>query len=398
MNAHIDVEHAASTQAPSAWDQLIGQAAAVAQLRPLAEHPDTSTMTHAWLITGPPGSGRSNLARVFAQALVCERHTACGECHACTLARSGTHPDVTALATENVIIKIDDVRELVNAAQLSPALGRFRVQIVEDADRMLERTTNVLLKSLEEPPAQTIWILCAPSELDVLPTIRSRCRSVRLVSPSTEEVAALLEQTSGVSHDIAVRASREAQNHVGMARRLATDAAVRQRRDESLDVVLNIATPSQAVRGAQQLVELATADSHEADDKAAELARTELLRQLGLTEGDKVPPAYRAQLRAAEAEAKRRGKRSLMDGIDRILVDLTTLVRDALLVTMGVDVPLVNEERRRDVAALSRRVSSAGALRRLEAIDVARRRIAANVQPLTALEAMLMEFVQGQGS
>jgi DNA polymerase-3 subunit delta' len=213
----------------SFWDGLTGQAEAIETLRAAAStQPGNSSMTHSWLITGPPGSGRSNLAYAFAAALLSR-----GDDDAdATIRQVGarSHPDLAVLSTERIIITIDEVRSLVAASQFSPSVGRYRVVVIEDADRMTERTSNLLLKALEEPPPRTVWILCAPSEADLIPTIRSRVRGVRLRVPSVADVAALIERRDGVDHDTALVAAREAQSHIGMAHRLATNPEARDRR------------------------------------------------------------------------------------------------------------------------------------------------------------------------
>ena len=110
---------------------------------------------------------------------------------------AGTHPDVTVLATNKVTIGIDEVRDIITTSEQMPSTAPWRIIIIEDVDRMLERTTNVLLKEIEEPSGHTIWLLCAPSAQDVLPTIRSRTRIVNLAVPSTQAVAAFLKQNGG---------------------------------------------------------------------------------------------------------------------------------------------------------------------------------------------------------
>ncbi len=163
------------------WDELLGQPEAIEQLTRVVSK-KTEGVHHAWLFTGPHGSGRSNLAISFAAALQCEKD-GCGECQSCRLVLASAHPDVTLFSTDRVQISIDEVRELVSKASLSSSMGRYRVLIIEDADRMTERTSNVLLKELEEPSENTIWMLCAPSVSDLLPTIRSRTRNLNLRLP-----------------------------------------------------------------------------------------------------------------------------------------------------------------------------------------------------------------------
>jgi len=198
----------------SVWSELTGQDKAIAVFRAAAEaagagrggSSGSQQMTHSWLITGPPGSGRSNLAYAFATALISGDPDGDDATRIRVEARS--HPDLHVLATEGVIIKVADVRDIVKRSHYSPSAGRHRVIVVEDADRMTEQTSNVLLKELEEPPARTVWLLCAPSEADLIPTIRSRVRSVRLQVPSIADVAALLERRDGVDAELAERAAR----------------------------------------------------------------------------------------------------------------------------------------------------------------------------------------------
>ena len=160
----------------TSWDDLTGQEAAITALQDAASDPEA--MTHSWLITGPPGSGRSNLAFAFATALLQGSATGAEAQRTAAQVAARTHPDLAVLATDRVIIAIEEVRQLVSQSQFSPSVAPYRVIVIEDADRMTERTSNVLLKALEEPPPRTVWILCAPSPADLIPTIRSRVRTV----------------------------------------------------------------------------------------------------------------------------------------------------------------------------------------------------------------------------
>ena len=372
------------------WRELFGQSEAIAQLEQAVRNREEG-VHHAWLMTGPPGSGRSNLAVAFAAALLCSDE-GCGTCRSCTLAMSGNHPDIDVLSTEKVGISIEEVRNLVLSSQLGGSMGRYRIMIIEDADRMAERSSNVLLKALEEPPAGTVWILCAPSEADMLPTIRSRVRRITLKTPAVEEVAQLLVERDSIDYALALVVAAEAQSHIGMARRLATSADARGRRKDTLVAALAIDTVSTAIFTAERWIELARrdADALTAERDAAE--REELLRVLGVEDTSKLPPYARADVKALEETQKRRATRSLRDGLDRILVDLLSLYRDILMFQLEAEVPLVNESLKSQLVSIAQRSSAQQTLEKLNQIELARTRIAANVKDLIVLEALAVNL------
>ncbi len=369
----------------SVWDDVVGQEQAVATLSAAAVDP--AAMTHAWLITGPPGSGRSNAARAFAAALQCPQG-GCGHCQACRTVLAGTHPDVTLVATELVTIKIDEVRDLLTVASRSPSQGRRRVIVVEDADRMVERTTNVLLKAIEEPAPHTVWILCAPSPQDVLVTIRSRCRGVVLRVPPVEAVARLLVERDAAHPAAAPARARAAQTHNGPAPRLPRDPGARERRTSVLSLARRIRGVGDAVLAAGELVELAQAEAKAATQERDATEKAELLRALGVADGETLPPRLRAQLRDLEADQKRRATRHQRDVLDRAMVDLLSLYRDVLVVQLGADVELVNTGHAEAVRTLAGDSTPEQTVRRMDAIGVARERLEGNVAPLLAVEAM----------
>ncbi|RTE49245.1 DNA polymerase III subunit delta' [Actinobaculum sp. 352] len=350
-----------------------------------------AALSQAWLFTGPPGSGRSIAARALAAALECTgEEPGCGQCHACQTVLAGTHPDVTLLTTEGVTITADQTRAIVAESYTAPGSGRWRIIIIEDADRMLERTTNVLLKAIEEPPERTFWMLCTPSPDDVLPTIRSRCRRVNLVVPAAEDVAELLVRRDGIEPQRALQAARAAQSHIGRARGLATDVQVRQQREETLLGALGIRGTGDAVIVAQRVFDHAKKQADAQAERDNERERQELLATLGVREGARVPPAVRAQVRELEEKQKRRATRTQRDVLDRDMVDLLSLYRDILTVQLGAQVPLINADLTKQIEQAAAAASSEQSVRRMDAIATARQRLAGNVAPQLAIEAMMV--------
>jgi len=377
--------------APFPWADVWGQDAAVETLRNAAADP--TALSHAWLITGPPGSGRSTLAHAFAAALVADHPD---DEAAMRQVLAGTHPDVTALRTDKVIITIAEARALVERSYFAPSAGRYRVIVVEDADRMVERTSNVLLKALEEPPEQTVWILCAPSEADLLPTIRSRVRSLRLREPDVADVARLITLRTGVDEVVAEQAARHAQRHIGMAQRLATDDAARRRRDETLRSVLGVRGVSDAVEVAGRIIQAATDDAKALTAERDSAERASLLRTVGIAEGQAVPPALRSQISALEDDQKKRATRSLRDGIDRVLTDLQSLFRDVVMLQFGRDDELINRELHEELAALAAAWPETRTLVVLDHLADTRQSLERNVAPLLALESLLVTVTSGR--
>ena len=375
----------------SVWDELLGQPEAIAMLQK-ALTDRASGIQHAWLFTGPAGSGRSLMAVSFAAALQCE-NDGCGSCQQCTLTMAGAHPDVNRLATERVQISIDEVRDLVSKSTMASSVGDYRIAIIEDADRMTERTSNVLLKALEEPESRTIWMLCAPSVADLLPTIRSRTRNVVLRMPSEEEVSQLLIQRDGVDPAVAAIAARQAQNHVGMARRLALSAEARARRTETLREILAISNLSKAMVAAGHLLDVAKKDAASMAEERDAQERQNLMRAYGLSPEDKLPPNLRAEFKALEENQKRRNTRALRDGIDRILTDAESLFRDVMALQLGAGVALTNPEFEAELVARANLGNANLTVQILDSIAEARLRLAANVRDLLVLEALCTRFI-----
>ena len=308
------------------------------------------------------------------------------------MSAAGSHPDISTLATERVQISIDEVRELVASSQFGASQGRFRIMIIEDADRMQERTSNVLLKALEEPPTGTIWLLCAPSEADMLPTIRSRVRRVGLKVPAVEEVARILIERDGIESKLAHQVAAEAQSHIGMARRLATSSEARSRRRETLMAALAISGVTSAVNTAERWLDIAKKDAEALTTERDEEEKTSLMRSLGLQPGDGIPANLKSDLRALEEGQKRRATRGVRDGLDRILVDLLSLYRDVLTLQISANVSFVNEDLKTGITEVANASSAAETIHKLDAIAKARIRIDSNVRDLMVLESLAVQL------
>jgi len=346
-------------------------------------------MTHAWLFTGPPGSGRSNAALAFAAALVCKTG-GCNDCTDCKTAVKGVHADVELVKTEGLSIKIDEVRELITRASWSPSVGNYRVVVIEDADRLTESAANALLKAIEEPGLRTVWLLCAPSATDVLPTIRSRTRSLVLRTPSTSAVAALLESES-VTPAMANFAARASQGHIGRARHLANNSEARARREAILKISLLISDVSSAFKAAQVLVEAAKAEAEEEAERRDD-AEMSALKEAWGQQGSKLTQGGAKIVKELEKEQKSRTTRMVRDYLDRALLDIATLFRDVLLVQSNSLDSLINTDLIAEITKIANSSTPQATLRKLEAIMSARTNLSHNAAPLLTIEALMVSL------
>jgi DNA polymerase-3 subunit delta' len=385
------------------FEGLVGQDAVVAELSRAAAaaaailrgEPATG-MTHAWLFTGPPGSGRSVAARAFAAALLCP-DGGCGHCPSCHQVRAGTHADLLLVRPEGLSYGVRQTRNLVLRAAGAPTGGRWQVVVFEDADRATEHAANALLKAIEEPAPRTVWLLCAPSAEELVTTIRSRCRLVTLRTPPSGAVAAVLT-AEGVDPARALTAARAAQGHIGRARRLATDAEAARRRDEVLAVPARLTGLGPAFTAAAVLVKAAETEAA-AITEELDLPEREALRQAfgeGST-GKGVAKAIRGSagaIRELEERQKSRSTRLKRDALDRALLDLAAFYRDVLAVQVGAEVELASAGHEQEMADIARKTSPETTVRRIEAIMACRERLELSVAPLLAVEEMTLALAR----
>jgi len=387
------------------WDALIGQERIVELLQRAVRASKNmkqglvqaggsgNAMTHAWLFTGPPGSGRSVAARAFAAALLCD-DGGCGVCQTCRTVLSGAHPDVTICRTEQLSIKVDDIRELVRKAAMAPVTGAWQVIIVEDADRMTDRAADALLKSLEEPPPRTVWMLCAPNADDVFVTIRSRTREVRLVTPPDDETAGLLVRQYGVPADVAQLSARVAQGHIGRAKALAADQALREARQKIVDLPSSWTTLTTCLTTAADVASTAQAAAEAQTTELDARERRDLEQALGFTTKGAKPRSAAAAIASLEDQQKARAKRLQRDAIDNVLTELATWYRDLLCIQVGGrESEIINLGVSNRVRQAASATTAAQSVACLEAILDARRVIDANVAPLLALEALFVQLM-----
>ncbi|MGI5401888.1 DNA polymerase III subunit delta' [Streptomyces sp. CA-135486] len=398
------------------WDDLVGQDRVQAQLSAAArdadarvtaeargeQSADASKMTHAWLFTGPPGSGRSTAARAFGAALQCTSpdralggEPGCGFCDGCHTTLVGTHADIEVVRTDLLSIGVKETRELVRRAQLSPAVGRWQVIILEDADRLTEGAGNVLLKAVEEPAPRTVWLLCAPSLEDVLPTIRSRCRHLTLRTPPVDAVADVLIRRDGIEPDVAMAAARATQGHIGRARRLATDERTRARRATVLKLPLRVEDIGGCLKAAQELIDAAAEDANQVAEEIDVKETEDLKAALGASAGGRMPRGTAGAMKELEDRQKRRKTRTQRDSLDLALTDLTGFYRDVLALQMGSEIALANGDVRDSLDRIARASTPEGTLRRIEAVVACRQALDSNVAPLLAVEAMTVALRAG---
>ena len=378
------------------WDGLVGQKPVV---ETLASAAGGHGMSHAWLFTGPPGSGRSNAAIAFAAALQCERGTGCGECHDCHTVLAGSHADVSVVRTEKLSIGVKEVRALVRSAALAPVGRKWQILIVEDADRLTDQACNALLKAIEEPNDRTVWMLCAPTVEDVLQTIRSRCRLVTLTTPTAAEVAEFLVRSDGVAEPLAWLAARASQGHIGRARALARDEATLRRRKDVVSMPVGLISLGACMTAAANLHDVAKEEADQITGELDAAEKADLDASYGVVERGRRPREYAPALAEMERSQKTRAKRRVLDVVDRGLMDLVSVYRDAIVLGSGAGTGLVNEELRRDLERLVKVTTPEENLRRIEAIFTAREQMLEfNVPAPLALEAMMVTLRLPEGS
>jgi DNA polymerase-3 subunit delta' len=378
------------------FDDLVGQEDAVAILQGASlaarNNDATQEMTHAWIFTGPPGSGRSSAAIAFAQSLICPQG-GCATCNECRSARTHAHPDVEIMTTEGLSIKIEEVRELLTRTSWAPSMGGWRIVVMEDADRLTESAANALLKAIEEPGTRTVWLLCAPTLHDILPTIRSRCRHIQLRTPTTSAVSAFLQRRDHIAPAMADFAARVSQGHIGRARYIATNEQVRSHRSTIISLPLQLSTIADAYKAAQTLVDMATAQAKAQAEARDEKEITSLQEAYGKgATGRGMATGGAKAVKELEKEQKSRTTRMVRDSIDGALLDIATFFRDVMMVQAGATDTLINTDMAEVITAYAHKTTPHSTVRKVNAIMKARIHLSHNAAPLLTCEALMCQI------
>jgi DNA polymerase-3 subunit delta' len=382
----------------SVFDDLVGQEHIIEILKGAVAASQTGSesqeMTHAWVFTGPPGSGRSSAAVAFAQALICPNQ-GCGACNECQSAATGGHSDVEVIRTEGLSIKVEEIRELLTRVAWAPSMGGWRVVVMEDADRLTESAANALLKAIEEPGTRTVWLLCAPTLHDVLPTIRSRCRHLQLRTPSVEAVTQVLIGRDNISQPMADFAARVSQGHIGRARYIATNESVRTNRKVILQLPLQLGSIAVAFQAAQTLIDLATKEANSSSEYRDENEIEKLQEAYGKgATGRGMATGAAKAVKELEKEQKSRATRMVRDSIDGALLDLATFYRDVLMVQSGNTDSMINTDMCEQIESYAANSPSHSTINKISAIMDARENLARNSAPLVTCEALMCQLAR----
>jgi DNA polymerase III subunit delta' len=367
------------------WD-VFGDSRTVAGLRSQVARREA----HAWLLLGPSGSGKRAAALAMAAALDCEVSpgAGCGSCSSCHRILRRRHPDVHHISPEGLVIPVDVVREaIIPEAARSPFESPFKVFVIEEADRMNDAAQNALLKTLEEPEPDTVFILVSDNEEELLETLRSRCRVVHLDPISEGDVVAMLRADGAASVD-AVAAARAAEGDVEVARAVAFDEATRARRRLWSEVPERLTAPQDALEIAAEIVQRAREAARERE-RAQRGEVAELADAMGEGRGTA------AARNALQKRHRRELKRVEEEVIGEALTYLASFYRDAVVLRSGASDDVITSDARDAIAAwaASHRPDRA-LLAAAERCLAARASFVSNANPTLAVEAALVDVTR----
>ena len=397
MNTQSVLERLSDT--PEVARTIVAAAAGAHQL-PGA---DPRAMSHAWLFSGPPGSGRSQAALGFAAALMCTSvatgeyggEIGCGRCRSCRqVLEEHTHTDLVFYRPQELSISVDTVRDVVAKAATRPTVAKFRVIIFDNADRLTDGAANALLKTVEEPHAATVIIMCAPSAdpEDFSQTLRSRCRHLYIPTPSRQAIVTQLV-SEGASVEHAELAAQTSLRHFGRARHLVFSPAAQELRVQAISLAQAVFDGSAAFQASTALLRRIDKEAAAAMAQRNAQELSQLEKAYGAGAKGKGTAKLRRDLDAAvkelEAAQKKRGTRQVRNLVDLALVDLAGVYRDALVLASGATVNLTHPDFQQLSQHLATQVSAQGLVTAQDAIRTCREHIDANVAVAVAFDGLI---------
>lgn len=378
-------------------ENIIGQPHIVTILESavLASRKDNDSsqeLTHSWLFTGPTGSGRSLVAQSFAAALVCS-NGGCGKCIDCETAMNGSHLDIEIMKIDGLSIKVDEIRELISRSSFAPSVSNWRVIVLREVQRLTEAAANALLKAIEEPSSRTIWLLSATSITDVSPTLRSRCRHIQIRTPTEKSIVKLLIERDNIDLSIAEKIAKISQGNIGRANFLSKNLESRFRRDEVIDLILNLKDPSSAFSSASRLIELVNDEVELSTSTKDQQEMNNLQNSLqgigrGLISGSS------KVIKELERDQKNRANREIRDTLDRYLLDIYSIYRDAMLIKLGLPNQIINVEFFNRLQEFSEKLSPKSILDNMASIVSSLEGLTQNASNLLALENLLLVLMK----
>lgn len=361
---------------------------------------DPRAMSHSWLFTGPPGSGRSYAALDLAAALMCTgvdegKPLGCGECDACQqVLEQHSHTDLVFIQPQELSISVDSVREIITRAATQPTVAAWRVVVIDKADRLTDGAANALLKTVEEPPERTVIVMCSPSAdpEDFSQTLRSRCRHLYIPAPSVGAIVKELVDAGAAEGDARL-AAITSQRNIGRARRLVNDPAAQKRRTMSINLAEDVFHGSVAFQSVTALINAVTKESKEAHADADEQEIAKLEQAFGAGGRGKGTQKVQRDVNSAVRELKdlqkKRATRRQRDLLDIALIDLAGIYRDALITASGADVQLTHPDFQKLSEELAHRVGEPGLVDCQTAIARCREQLDQNASPQVAFDGMV---------
>jgi DNA polymerase-3 subunit delta' len=342
-------------------------------------------VNHAYLFTGPSAVGKFTVAKAFAASVLCASG-GCGECNVCRRVLEEKHPDVTVIRPAGKNIPVEKIRELRLSAFRKPMEAVRSVFIIKNAERMWEEGASTLLKVLEEPPGNAVFILITANPAGMLPTIRSRCQEIAFAPVPSEELAGYLVERKGVSHDEALLIVRLTGGVLGRALDWCDERWRLARRD-------NVIRVARALRRADlnHALEMAGELYREVRAPVEELASRYQEKKAGFRDGSLDEALMKKLSRDQDEELKREQLKEEAQGAREVLSTLAWWYRDILIFKEGGDTALLaNVDLEREIADEAEAVNTSRLLDCIELLEESMKASEQNVPTQLNLESALL--------